>query len=296
MTTGHNYTRFTQRMNLDKAVHTLEGILIGISIDDNITEPELRELRRWRSEHIEYSRRHPFNEIMPKVDAAMADGILTVEEKEDLLWLCKNLRTDSIYYNELTSDLQRLQGILHGVLADGILTDEEILKLSDWITENEHLKGCYPFDEIDSVLTSILADGQIDEDERSMLKNFLEDFVVIGEVPKEKIGTRHLAVSGVCAVCPEIIFAEKSFCLTGESRRATRVAIAEKIESIGGKVIGNVREDLDYLIICAAGNYCWAFSCFGRKVERAVKYRKKGAMLTIAHENDLWDAIADNSY
>jgi len=293
MTHRLDYLCYTQKMNLDKAIHTLEGILKGIAIDAVITEAEARELSRWRTEHIEYAKRHPFNEVMPKVDAALKDGIITMEEKDDLLWLCNNLHTDSIYYDALTSDIQRLHGLLHGVLADGVLTDEEIKKLSAWASDNEHLKGCYPFDEIDSLLTSILSDGKIEENERIQLKAFLEDFVVVGGVPREKIGTRHLAVSGVCAMCPEITFGEKSFCLTGESRKATRAEIARKIESIGGKVIGNIREDLDYLIVCAAGNYCWAFSCYGRKVEKAVDYRKKGARIVIAHENDLWDAIAD---
>ena len=288
-----DYLRYTTRMNLDKAIHTLEGILKGIAIDGNITTDEVQELRRRHAEHIEYARRHPFSEVMPIVDAALKDGVISLEEKDDLLWVCKNLHTDSIYYDELTSDIQRLNGILHGLLADGVLTDDEIRKLSAWATENEHLKGCYPFDEIDSLLTAILADGKIEENERLHLKTFLEDFIVVGGASQKNIGTRHLAVSGVCAMCPEITFENRSFCLTGESRKATRAEIAKKIGSIGGKVIGNIREDLDYLVVCAAGNNCWAFSCYGRKVEKAVNYRKKGARIIIAHENDLWDAIAD---
>lgn len=288
-----DYLRYTTKMNLDKAIHTLEGILKGIAIDGYITAEEAQELRRWRTEHIEYAQRHPFNEVMPKVDAALKDGVISLEEKDDLLWLCNNLHTDSIYYDELTSDIQRLHGIMHGMLSDGVLTDDEIRGLSAWATENEHLKGCYPFDEIDSLLTAILADGKITEKERLQLKTFLEDFVVAGGVSREKIGTRHLAVSGVCAMCPDIAFENRSFCLTGESRKAPRAEIAKKIESIGGKVIGNIREDLDYLVVCTLGNNCWAFSCYGRKVEKAVIYRKKGARIIIAHENDLWDALAD---
>lgn len=293
MSSRLDYLRYTTRMNLDKAIHTLEGILKGIAMDGNITTDEAQELRRWRAEHIEYATRHPFSEVMPKVDDALRDGVISLDEKDDLLWVCNNLHTGSVYYDDLTSDIQRLHGILHGLLADGVLTDEEIRKLSDWTTENEHLKGCYPFDEIDSLLTAILADGKIEENERLQLKTFLEDFVAVGGVPHERIGTRHLAVSGVCAMCPEIAFENRSFCLTGESRKATRAEIAKKIESIGGTVVGNIREDLDYLVVCAAGNYCWAFSCYGRKVEKAVNYRKKGARIIIAHENDLWDAIAD---
>lgn len=288
-----DYLRFTRKMNLDKTVHILEGILKGMAIDSVITEAEVRELIRWRDENIEYAEQHPFNEIMPKVNAALKDGVITVEEKDDLLWVCNNLHTDSIYYNALTSDIQRLQGLLHGVLADGVLNDEEIRRLDNWVSENDHLKGCYPFDEIESLLTTILSDGRIEEKERSSLKAFLEDFAIVGGVPSEQIGSRHLAVSGVCATCPEITFDDRLFCLTGESPKGTRMDIARRIETIGGKVIENVREDLNYLVVCAEGNWCWAFACYGRKVEKAVNYRKKGLPIIIVHENDLWDAIAD---
>ena len=287
-----DYGRYMEKGNLDKSIHILEGILKGIAIDSVITEVEVRELDSWLKKHIDYSKKHPFNEVIPKVKEALKDGIISLEEKEDLLWLCNNLHTDSIYYNAITSDIQRLHGILHGILADGEITDEEIRRLSDWVSDNEHLKGCYPFDEIDSLLTTILSDGKIEDEERKLLKAFLEDFVVVGNVPTEKIGTRELSISGICAMCPDIIFSEKLFCITGESRRATRKDIVKKIETIGGKVLGNIREDLDYLIICSAGNICWAFSCYGRKVEKAMKYRKDGLRMVIAHENDLWDAMA----
>ena len=288
-----NYGRFMEKANLDKSIHTLEGILKGIALDSIITETEVRELNSWLKKHVDYSKKHPFNEIIPKVKEALKDNIITQEEKDDLLWLCNNLHTDNIYYDAITSDIQRLHGILHGILADGEITDDEIQKLSAWVSENEHLKGCYPFDEIDSLLTTILSDGRIIDEERKLLKAFLENFVVVGDIPVEKISTREFSISGICAVCPDIIFSEKSFCITGESRRATRKDIVKKIETIGGKVFGNIREDLDYLIICSAGNICWAFSCYGRKVEKVVNYRKKGSRIIIAHENDFWDAIAD---
>lgn len=287
------YLRYTNKMNLDKAIHTLEGILRGIAIDSIITENEAFELGRWKNENIKLLQSHPFNEILPLIDILLNDGIIRMEEKDDLLWIFSNFQTDSIYYDALTSDIQRLHGLLHGILADGILSDLEIRNLYKWVIENEHLKGCFPFDEIDSLLTAILADGKIDDDERAQLKTFFEDFTIEGGLHSEGIGTQHLAVAGVCASCPNITFDNKLFCLTGESKKATRSQIAHKIETIGGIVIKNIRENLDYLIVCNAGNQCWAFSCYGRKIEKALNYRKNGAKITIVHENDLWDAIAD---
>lgn len=288
------YGRFCAKMNLDKAIRTLEGILKGIAIDSTVTEAELRELTRWRSEHIEFAGHHPFTEIMPRVDQALRDGTLTAEEMEDLLWLFNNMKAESQYYDSVTGDIQHLHGILHGVLADGVVTDAEIRQLAEWTNENEHLKGCYPFDELDSILTSTLRDGTIEESERESLKHFFNDFVVVGGVAPNRIGTRHLALSGVCAVCPEITFTSRNFCITGESRRAPRAQIAQKLRNLGGTVANNVTKDLDYLVVCDQGNYCWAFACYGRKVEQAVNNRKSGCRTVIAHENDLWDAFADN--
>ena len=168
-----DYLRYTHKMNLDKAIHMLEGILKGIGIDSVITAAEARELSRWRTEHIEFATQQPFTEVMPKVDAALKDGVISIEERDDLLWVCNNLHTGSTYYDAVTSDVQRLHGILHGLLADGVLTDDEILKLTEWVSENDHLKGCYPFDEIESLLTTILSDGKIDDHERLQLKTFL---------------------------------------------------------------------------------------------------------------------------
>lgn len=294
MTKPAEYLRYTSKMNLDKAIHTLEGFLKGIAIDAVITAPEVRGLTNWISEHAESAHRQPFSEIMPKLIQSLKDGAISQEEKEDLLWVCGNLKSNSPFYDVLTSDIQRLHGLLHGLLADGILADAEIRKLSDWMAENEHLKGCYPFDEIDSLLTSVLADGKIDEKERNQLKDFFSEFTPVGMGHHLVGDPKTFAMSGICATCPDIVFDTKSFCLTGESLKATRDQLIGKIESVGGRVVPGIRADLDYLIVCAGGNPCWAFSCYGRKVEKAMEYRKKGARIVIAHENDLWDAIVEN--
>ena len=48
----------------------------------------------------------------------------------------------------------------------------------------------------------------------------------------------------------------------------------------------------DYLIVGNEGNPCWAFSCYGRKVEKAVELRKKGSNIQIINEDDFWNALA----
>ena len=61
-----------------------------------------------------------------------------------------------------------------------------------------------------------------------------------------------------------------------------------------GPRVGWVAKQTEFLVISAKGNPCWAFSCYGRKVEKAVKLRKKGHAIVIVHESDFWDAVEDH--
>lgn len=101
------------------------------------------------------------------------------------------------------------------------------------------------------------------------------------------------SVDGICAICQEIDFDGTTFCFTGQSKRAKRKEIAEIIESLGGKFNNNVTKKTRYLIVGNDGNPCWAFSCYGRKIEEAVNRRKNGQTLTIVNEIDFWDIIDD---
>lgn len=293
------YLGFTKRQRMDKAIHTLEGITKGIAIDGRLNAAECGELDRWCQDHRALLGRHPFAEFVPKVQAAIMDGVISPEEQADILYLCRNLSSASLYYDAVTRDIQVLQGILHGILADGAITDEETHGLRDWVEANADLRGTYPFDELDSILTTVLRDGTVDSDEQTLLKEFFADFVSMPESPRREDPGRdvvrtQMRLRGVCAMCPDIEFTGRSFCFTGASTRAVRSEIAEKVARRRGTFVESVSQGLDYLVIGAAGNPCWAFSCYGRKVEEAVLMRRRGIKLVIVHEHDFWDAIADS--
>ena len=169
--------RYTKRQRMDTAIHTLVGLLHGISIDDNLNADEIAEVLNWCKQYNDLKAREPFKEIIAKLDEIMADGIITPDEQDDLLWVCKNLSPDGIFYDEITNEIQRLHGILHGVLADSHISTEESKNLQSWLYENDHLKGSYPYDELDSLLLTVLEDGKIDKEEEVMLREFFEDFI-----------------------------------------------------------------------------------------------------------------------
>lgn len=50
--------------------------------------------------------------------------------------------------------MQRLHALVGAIAADGEVTEEELRGLSTWLAEHDHLKMCWPYDEIDSIVTS----------------------------------------------------------------------------------------------------------------------------------------------
>ena len=297
MHTDHlEYFRFTGRSRLDKSINSLIGLVEGISIDGAINADEIGFLRLWLSENSDLQEKHPFNELMPVVEEAIADGTLTVDERQDILWLCERLRSTE-YVNTTTADIQRLHALMAGIISDGRITEAEIRGLSDWLSDHDQLKTCWPYDEVDSLVTSVLSDGIIDQAEEKLLHNFFSEFIAITDnktivSPKVAEGS---SLVGLCAVCPEVSFDGTKFCFTGASSKYSRREFTDLVTRLGGDVVSSVTAGLDYLIIGADGNPCWAYACYGRKVEKAVELRKQGAHILLIHEHDFHDAVADHA-
>lgn len=292
----HSYARFCTKQNLHKSLNTLKGLLDGIEIDQEITKDEIQELRNWCNEYLTYENQHPYNELLPVITSAIEDNVLDDDEMKDIRWFLDKATGENFYYDHITSELQVLQGIMHGIIADGVVTDDEIKNISDWIDDHTGLEGTYPYDELNTLLLEILKDGEVSNNERTILKAFFNEFCNLSTEGQIKAGREQqpLTISGLCSVTPEISFPESLFCFTGMSVRAKRSELIEIIESLGGTFSKNPTKKLNYLIYGAGGNQCWAFSCHGRKVEQVVKYRREGLPMIIVHENDFWDAIEDH--
>lgn len=291
-----SYYRFTGKSRLDKAINTLVGLIEGIALDGVINDKEMGLLHLWLAEHEEYRSKHPFNELVPVVEASVQDQVLDEEERKDILWLCERLQSTQ-YFDAVTADLQVLHAILGGIAADGLVCKEELVGLREWVDNHEHLRTLWPFDEVDSLITAVLQDGKIDDNEQRVLRAFFGEFLAVldNRTITDPIITLHGGSLGVCAICPEINFEGSTFCFTGASVRLTKADLHLIVEGLGGTASKTVNASVNYLVIGAEGNPCWAYSCYGRKVEAAIEYRKKGYPLMIIHENDFHDAVLDQS-
>lgn len=280
----------------DKAVFTLKGILQGIVLDNEINQTEINELYTWCEEYKEIAYKNPFKEIVNTIQATVMGDKPKLETIEDLLWLTQKYDSSFNYYGGITSELQQLQGICHGLVADGELTDKEIFELDKWLDNNEHLSSYYPYDEIRTLVLTIVSDKKIDEAERTMLLAYLNQFAKVQTPSVKRIiddKTDGVKINAICTSQPDVDFDGKNFCITGILSRCPRKDMEAKITALGGKCSSHVSAKTDYLIVGVDGNVAWAYSCYGRKVENALAMRKQGHLIQIIHEYDFCDIIDD---
>ena len=282
------FYKLTRKSRFDTAMNTLRGILYGIAADFTINKQELDFLQKWIDDHNEFKFHHPFNELIPILGNCLSDGRLEKEELLDIQWICEKL-TSVDFYDLVTADMQSLRGIIGGIIADGMINHLELERLMYWVENNKHLTGLWPYDEVINIVSTVLADGRIDGLEQRALNDFFSEFV--GAPAREHVRRDNMGINGLCAVNPTVEISRSTFCFTGISPRLKRrdfVALVEKQQGIYSR---SVTPKLDYLVVCAAGNPCWAYSCYGRKVEQAVALRKQGYRITIVHEIDFLESV-----
>lgn len=134
-----NTSAITYRQRVDKALHSLKGILAGIALDKSVNEVELAELRAWLQAHEELALKNPFKEFADSVGYMLSGTIPIADIVADISWLADKYAAGTTYFDLVTHDLQTLHGLCHGILADGIVNDQEVFGLEKWLNEHRHL-------------------------------------------------------------------------------------------------------------------------------------------------------------
>lgn len=271
-----------------RLAHELEGIIAGIAADGVIHPLEQQRLEAWIRANAEYRGVRPFSEIVSRLEVALSDGVLSLDECEDLLFVARKYTTVNPHFDALRTGVQVLLGLLTGITADRSVNEAEWEALSTWVDEWGHLAGIWPYDECNAIVTAALG-GTVLPTHVEQLRALASQFPVAGSSPSgERIPP---LVGGICAVDPSITFRDRTFVFTGESGRGTRDELAALVITLGGAEEPNVTRRSDYLVVCAAGSDAWAYSCYGRKVEKAYNQRRSGHHVLIVHERDFWDAL-----
>lgn len=265
----------------------LEGLLMGIKADGLILPEETARIAAWLEANRKFSDAHPFRELESKLTTALGDGRLSSDEVEDLLFVASKYTTVNPYFDQIRAGLQVLMGLLSGYAADARLPESEVQHLSQWIEDWGHLKGLWPYDECETIVTWMLANKRIPQEAAAILE--LSRCVPVGGAAPTDMPA--LTIAGICAIQPDIVFPDNQFVFTGNSQKCDRAEMEQRVFDRKGQAHPRVTKDIDYLVVCDEGSPHWAFSCYGRKVEKAFELRRAGHKVVIVHESDFWDAL-----
>ena len=272
--------------NVERAFQALSGIAAGIALDYHVTDGEIGALHDWLDLHSDLVDRPPFNELAELLDRVFADGVIDDEEREELLEWCQSFADKGASAVACATDsIRRLHGVLHGVASDGELSDQEIVDLNDWLYEHEDVWHVWPFCDLKERLDAVIGRA-ISDSERAELLAFCAEFA---ERPSNELGMRGLpvvrSVTHVCNHSAPISFAGKRFCFTGKAR-LSRKELVRRVEDLGGNVVRNFGNEIDYLVIGALSQPAWAYAAYGRKIEAVLERKRLGVASTeIVHED-----------
>ncbi|WP_319583746.1 hypothetical protein [uncultured Pseudodesulfovibrio sp.] len=177
-----------------------------------------------------------------------------------------------------------LIGLCKGVLADGIVSQEEAEFLQLWLRQNEAAKTQWPGNILYTRVYEYLEDGVLDRDEKDELFELLLTMAGASEPLLDFNKSTSLPVS---YPMPTLNIIDETFCFTGRMTYGSRKECQMAVRSLGGDICTTPLQSGCVLVIGYLGSRDWIHSTHGRKIEQAVRYRDNGFPITIVTE-DHW--------
>lgn len=180
------------------------------------------------------------------------------------------------------SEVQELLGLAKGIIADGVVTDEEANALRKWMRANAYAADVWPLTVLSDRLGRIFADGRVDDEERAELFELL--CAATGEKPSASTEMNRATRLPLNEPQPELRFTGSFYVFTGKFAYGTRAACQQVVQARGGECERDVTQRTNVLVIGILGSEQWMHSTHGRKIEKAVHYRANGLPLAIVSE------------
>ncbi len=277
--------RYITLEEVNNALVSLKGILLGISLDNVINDDEIDGLLKWANDNYHLIEYNPFWEIKQTIRAATIDIENRATSIKRLIAVCEKHQTGSSMYNQFQTELRSLRGMCKGIMSDGIINDKEIFELEKWLKKHTHLESFYPYDEIRNLIFAALEDGRIDEDERTLLKKYFADFADFSnktEALTPETFKNDLDCLFLKTEIPKL--KNKVFVIININTEKHINKIKKAISSLGGKYSNSLNDQTDYLL-------------FGEEIqnntilEKAIRMRRGGHPICIIKEADFWTVV-----
>lgn len=186
--------------------------------------------------------------------------------------------------NNVSKAIEQLSGICAGILADGVVNQQEADFFASWVRKYAPLEPVWPFSDILGRVERIFADGTCDAEEREELKAVME--ALCGHASETTPDETYSTTLPLDSPLPEpVVFPQRIVSITGRFAFGTRKKVMEAIEARGGIPSDSApTQESAYLVIGLFASRDWANTNYGRKIERAVKLRGSGSGIAIISE------------
>ena len=153
-------------------INELLGLIKGINLDGVINEKETQFLSEWMDKNRNLAYDKDQAALITLIDNILEDGVVTDSERAQLISYADNL------LNVVSDDfgkLYELNGIINGIVCDGIVNQTEVERLKLWMSSNsEILCSNSNGAEFCKAVDAILSDGVISDDEQTTLQDILK--------------------------------------------------------------------------------------------------------------------------
>jgi hypothetical protein len=182
-------------------------------------------------------------------------------------------------------DISQLLGLIEGFLVDGKVSGQEARHLKEWVACHPDVVDSWPGSILQERLERIFRDGRASRSERKDLADLLQKLVG-GEVGL-LVGEQAATELPLDDPPPEVLLIGSVFVFTGKFAFGPRQACEREVTRHGAVCERGVTLRTDYLVIGTFGSRDWVQTPFGRKIEKAVEYRRRGSGLQLISE-DHW--------
>lgn len=265
------FTEYISSPEVRKKISEFYGMVRGFSIDNKITPEEIEYLKEWRNFNDKYKSQTEIAEIIDAIDKTLDDGIITNDEVMDLQKIGRRYLS-IVSASPITLATQILDGIMKGIISDGVVTEDECKNLRQWLYDNIYLSGHYPFAKLMEILETALEDMTITEKEST----FITDAINALLNPVETLKTQINEIEN------------KHICLSGNFSLGEKSEVGNYIIENGGYIDVNLKKSTDILIIGDCECKAYSNGSYGTKVKKAIEFNEKGSNIQIVKEADFF--------
>jgi len=180
-------------------------------------------------------------------------------------------------------DVAEMLSRVRGVLADGVVTDEEARALTAFVRARPEVGLSWPGDVLLRRLEAIFDDGRVDEVEREELA-FLLNRIMEAEAEAHPGGEG--SPLPLDDPPPIVRFAGQTFVFAGTLASGSLGRCHRQVVRLGGTYATTVTPETDYLVLGGFPGPRWEETGLGEEVLRALAVRAAGSPIAIVSERE----------